>query len=202
MAYRDRDDFRGTTFDSDRREGRRHGDPYDDVFSRSLRDGRGRYARSSRVAADRDYRFPEDEVAGRRWYGSSWSDGSAAYGGQKGGLSAGYGRRESGLRRESAAVPGAFGGRRDPDRPDMRGRGPKGYTRSDERIREAVCDALTDDPVLDASDIEVSVAQGEVTLSGTVPERTAKRHAEDLVEEVSGIRHVQNNLRVKEGEQP
>jgi hypothetical protein len=29
-----------------------------------------------------------------------------------------------------------------------RGRGPKGYTRSDDRIREEVCDRLTDDPVV------------------------------------------------------
>ena len=30
-----------------------------------------------------------------------------------------------------------------------RGKGPKGYTRSDDRIREDVCDCLTDDPMLE-----------------------------------------------------
>jgi hypothetical protein len=48
------------------------------------------------------------------------------------------------------------------------GRGPKGYRRSDSRIREDVCDRLTDAPFLDASDIDVTVTDGEVTLSGTV----------------------------------
>ena len=38
-----------------------------------------------------------------------------------------------------------------------RGRGPKGYTRSDERIREDVNDRLSDDPFVDASEIEVMV---------------------------------------------
>lgn len=79
-----------------------------------------------------------------------------------------------------------------------RGRGPKNYTRSDERIAEDVNDRLADDAHIDASDIEVSVSSGEVTLNGTVTERFAKRHAEDIVERVSGVKHVQNNLRVSE----
>jgi osmotically-inducible protein OsmY len=79
-----------------------------------------------------------------------------------------------------------------------RGRGPKNYTRSDERIAEDVNDRLADDAYIDASDIEVSVSSGEVTLNGTVTERFAKRHAEDIVERVSGVKHVQNNLRVSE----
>lgn len=78
-----------------------------------------------------------------------------------------------------------------------RGKGPKGYTRSDERIREEICDCLTDDEHLDASNIEIAVLKGEVTLSGTVDSRHAKRHAEDLAEEISGVRHVQNNIRVE-----
>jgi osmotically-inducible protein OsmY len=77
-----------------------------------------------------------------------------------------------------------------------RGRGPKNYTRSDERISEDVNDRLSDDRHIDASNIEVSVSGGEVTLNGTVTERFAKRHAEDLAEGVSGVKHVQNNLRV------
>jgi osmotically-inducible protein OsmY len=79
-----------------------------------------------------------------------------------------------------------------------RGRGPKGYTRSDERIREDVNDRLSDDPFVDASEIEVSVSSCEVTLSGTVDSREAKRRAEDIAEQVSGVRHVQNNLRVQQ----
>lgn len=78
-----------------------------------------------------------------------------------------------------------------------RGRGPKNYTRSDDRIHEDVNDRLSDDPHIDASDIEVSVSGGEVNLDGTVRERFAKRHAEDIAEDVSGVKHVQNNLRIR-----
>jgi osmotically-inducible protein OsmY len=78
------------------------------------------------------------------------------------------------------------------------GRGPKGYTRSDERIREDVSDRLTDDWTVDASNIEVTVANCEVTLAGTVDSRSAKRRAEDCAESVSGVRNVQNNLRVEQ----
>lgn len=77
-----------------------------------------------------------------------------------------------------------------------RGKGPKGYTRSDERIKEDVSERLMDDGRLDATEIEVTVQDGEVTLNGTVPERFAKRHAEDVAERASGVKHVQNNLRV------
>lgn len=76
------------------------------------------------------------------------------------------------------------------------GRGPKGYLRSDDRIREDVCDRLTDDGRVDASDIEVTVQNGEVTLSGTVHSREAKRATENLAESISGVREVHDNLRV------
>lgn len=78
---------------------------------------------------------------------------------------------------------------------DHRGRGPKNYSRSDERIREDVNDRLTENEWVDASEIEVSVEGGEVTLSGTVEDRRSKRRAEDCADAVSGVRHVQNNLR-------
>lgn len=77
-----------------------------------------------------------------------------------------------------------------------KGKGPKEYHRSDERIREDVCDRLSEDSYVDASDIEVRVLNGEVTLNGTVDQRSAKRRAEDLIESISGVTHVQNNLRV------
>jgi len=82
---------------------------------------------------------------------------------------------------------------------DHRGRGPAGYTRSDERIREDANDRLTDDWGVDARAIEVKVSGGEVTLDGTVTSRDQKRRAEDLVEDLSGVKHVQNNLRVDQG---
>ncbi|WP_230529825.1 BON domain-containing protein [Microvirga roseola] len=79
-----------------------------------------------------------------------------------------------------------------------RGRGPKGYKRSDERIHEDVCEWLTHDPMIDASNIEVAVKGGEVTLSGTVASRGLRFRAEDLAEAVSGVAHVQNNIRVED----
>jgi osmotically-inducible protein OsmY len=82
------------------------------------------------------------------------------------------------------------------------GRGPKGYRRSDERIREDVCDRLADDPHVDASEIDVVVKDGEVTLSGTVHERLAKRRSEDLAAMISGVRDVQNHLRIARQAEP
>jgi osmotically-inducible protein OsmY len=78
-----------------------------------------------------------------------------------------------------------------------RGRGPKNYSRSDETIREDVCERLAVDHHLDATNIEVSVSDGVVTLAGTVSDRNAKRLAEDLSDFVRGVRDVQNNLRVR-----
>ena len=77
-----------------------------------------------------------------------------------------------------------------------RGRGPKNYQRSDDRIREDVCERLAMDHDVDASDIEVAVAEGVVTLNGSVNERYAKRLSEDICESVRGVKDVQNNLRI------
>ena len=77
------------------------------------------------------------------------------------------------------------------------GRGPKGWQRSDERIREDINERLTDHPHVDASDIEVSVKEGEVTLTGTVDDRQAKRLAEDIAESVSGVRDIHNQIRLQ-----
>ncbi len=76
------------------------------------------------------------------------------------------------------------------------GRGPKAYRRSDARIHEDVNDRLTDDPWIDATHVEVKVQDTEVTLTGTVANRDDRRHAERIAEHVSGVTHVQNNLRV------
>ena len=81
---------------------------------------------------------------------------------------------------------------------DHRGRGPKGYVRSDDKMLEDVSERMLHDPLLDASDIELSITDGEVTMDGTVDSKRAKRRAEDLADSVAGIGHVQNNLRVDE----
>lgn len=118
----------------------------------------------------------------------------------RGGEYADDGRRDqegrSWLERAGEKVSAFFGA---DDQGQYRGRGPKGYRRSDDRIREDVSDRLTDDPWLDASNIEVEVNQCEVILKGAVNSREDKRRAEHLAEAISGVRNVQNHLRVEDG---
>jgi osmotically-inducible protein OsmY len=98
--------------------------------------------------------------------------------------------------RESEPGRGSSG-EQEKQRGQFAGRGPKGYKRSDDRIREDVNEALTRNPDIDASDIEVKVESGEVTLTGTVDSRQTKRLAEDLAEDCSGVHEVHNQLRIK-----
>lgn len=74
----------------------------------------------------------------------------------------------------------------------QRGKGPA--QRTDEQMKSAIEEVLTDDPWLDAAGIQVSVQQGIAQLSGTVTSRQAKRRAEDLADQVWGVRDVQNTL--------
>lgn len=62
-------------------------------------------------------------------------------------------------------------------------------------MAEEICQRLTDHPRIDASDIDVQVEQGEVTLTGTVRDKSAKWHVEDLVVSSRGVREVHNRLR-------
>jgi hypothetical protein len=77
-----------------------------------------------------------------------------------------------------------------------RGKAPKNYKRSDEKISEDICDVLTDDPHVDASEIEFEVTNGDVKVSGTVADRYQKRKVEDLIEEIRGVSNIENNIRV------
>src|SRR5688572_13569572 len=93
-----------------------------------------------------------------------------------------------------------FGGEHARER-GFRGRGPKNYRRPDERIAEDIHLMLTDDPDIDAYDIEVHVENGEVTLNGIVRSRWEKRAAEDLVAQCTGVHDVHNRLKVQPYEQ-
>ena len=75
-----------------------------------------------------------------------------------------------------------------------RGHGPKNYRRSDERIREEVCELLTWHDGVDARDIDVVVAGGEVTLAGSVASHTMKVIALEAVAAVHGVTHVHDRL--------
>ena len=76
------------------------------------------------------------------------------------------------------------------------GKGPKNYRRSDDRIREDVSDALERHPHVDASQLEVEVKDGVVTLRGHVEERRLKREIEDSIDHVPGVRDIRNELQV------
>ena len=80
------------------------------------------------------------------------------------------------------------------------GRGPRGYQRSDERIREEICERLTRHGRIDASDIDIRVANAEVTLEGSVDDRESKRLAEDVAESVFGVKDVNNQIKVHRSE--
>ena len=77
------------------------------------------------------------------------------------------------------------------------GRGPRGYQRSDDRIREEINDRLTAHGLIDATDVECRVVNGEVTLTGYVDSRAAKRAAEDIADDLYGVREVHNHLRIR-----
>lgn len=86
-----------------------------------------------------------------------------------------------------------------PRRGPNAGRGPRTYRRSDATIYTEICESLKHNPDLDASDIEVSVDGGEVTLTGTVGSRDARWLVEDPAESVPGVRAVHNRLRAAHG---
>src|SRR5690606_22134319 len=80
-----------------------------------------------------------------------------------------------------------------------RGKGPKGYQRSDQRIREDICERLSDEPVIDASEISIEVSEGRVTLEGHVYSRSMKHRTEDIVADCTGVKDIDNRLRLLGG---
>lgn len=153
---------------------RRGGYPGDRSFYGPRRDGFGESFGGQRPYA-RDLYSDSDTSR----HDTDWQSGSAGRGMQ--GVNSSPGGTWSGRQ-------GSGGG--------FRGRGPKDYQRSDERIRDEIADRMTDDDYLDASELMIQVKQGEVTLIGTVTTRDQKRRAEDLAESISGVREVSNNIRV------
>jgi osmotically-inducible protein OsmY len=142
----------------------------------------------------------DSDADNSRWMNRNYRDENSKTDGY-GNLSGGYGRNSFDERnRWNEHGASSF----DPNRSQswgqsvesMRGKGPKGYRRSDERIQEELNDRLTDDHLLDASSIEVTVKNGEVTLSGTVQSKQDKRRAEDVAESLSGVSNVENKIRL------
>ncbi|QYY28361.1 BON domain-containing protein [Cupriavidus pinatubonensis] len=75
--------------------------------------------------------------------------------------------------------------------------GPRGYQRTDERIRDQICERLSYARGVDISDVSVDVKDSVVTLSGTVKSRSQKYYIEDLADSTYGVSEVNNDIRVR-----
>jgi BON domain len=84
--------------------------------------------------------------------------------------------------------------------PDTRARrfttGPKGYQRSDERLKEDICERLMMSHYIDSSDVSVEVRGARVALEGTVPSRHMKHAIEDIVDACPGVQDIDNRVRI------
>ncbi len=216
-AGRNRRDWYGPPSDEERRRGRR----FEETGARGAEWENSEYfpdAEPGRAGPYRrwgdDYERGDRERAFRDYYGPGFGYRGGYYPSGDYYPSHGYARRypyrdydrdrnygERGFMERASDEVASWFGDEDAERrrrmDEYRGKGPKGYTRSDSRIQEDVSDRLSDDGALDASDIEVSVSNGEVQLSGFVDSKWAKRRAEDCAEDVSGVTNVQNNIRVR-----
>lgn len=136
-------------------------------------------------------------------YGQSYGQGSHGQGSYGQGSSYGQsGQADEGWGSQAGHGSGGYGtgnqsmgGQQ--GRQSHRGKGPRNYSRSDERITEDLNERLMQDDDIDATHINVSVSNGEVTLEGTVEQRWMKHRIEDLAERCSGVKDVENRIRVK-----
>lgn len=80
------------------------------------------------------------------------------------------------------------------------GAGPQGYSRPDSRILEDVCERLEAHGEIDARAIQIKVENGQVLLEGNVDRKNEKRLAEDVAHTVSGVKEVENRLRVNKND--
>jgi osmotically-inducible protein OsmY len=162
-----------------------------------------------------DRRFErEEDMGGAYWSGASGRGGMVRGDREHQGFSnyAGGGARDSG----HSFGQGGFGaGARERqmsseegwraeeiDRGPYWGKGPKGYRRSDERIKDDVCDSIAQQGWIDASDVEVRVENGVVLLAGSVASRDDKRRLEHLADRIQGVEDVRNEIRVRREDHP
>lgn len=68
--------------------------------------------------------------------------------------------------------------------------------RADNLLAAAVNRALVRDKGVRAGDVQVSVHDGVVTLTGTVPGNSSAERAERLARDVDGVKDVVNHLRI------
>lgn len=80
---------------------------------------------------------------------------------------------------------------------DHRGHGPRDWRKSDDRLREEVCEALAADATLDARDLNVGADDTDIVLSGVAPCVEARARAEEIAARVVGVRAVHNFVGIK-----
>jgi len=68
---------------------------------------------------------------------------------------------------------------------------------SNDYIRQEVNDHLVQHNYIDATEVVVSVKDGEVTLEGSVPDDDQKKYAEEVAQKVAGVKQVRNLLKIK-----
>lgn len=139
------------------------------------------------TAMARGYRSPAERVGDRGQGYDAWRQADHARQGASGTSERGW----SDPGRYTAEPRDSYAGY-----PRPVGKPPKGYVRSDDRIREDICEALAAHGH-DWSDVEVQVSSGEVTLTGSVPDRRQKYDAEHLADGIRGVSEVTNQIRVK-----
>jgi osmotically-inducible protein OsmY len=194
-GYRDEDRFgpRGRRSETDEREERRPGRAWGGEEDRGERGGRAMHWREG-MERDREQRAGQPSYGGG-YFGDPGRGGQSYSGGQRVyPEDPGYRRRP--LLASQAGAPGmrgTQGGQHAGRRPV----GPKGYRRSDERVREDVCERLAMNPYIDVGDVSVEVANGVVTLDGTVRERREKYVVEEIADAIFGVTEVDNRLRVQ-----
>lgn len=179
--------------DQDRSYSRGYGDDPESHWETEGRDASS-YASQYSGSYSNPYRDRREESSERGFYGGSQSGGDFTR----------NQRRKSfegaGMERGQGGSFGAeYGGNPSMGRGPHFGKGPQGYRRSDERIREDVCETLMRDHNVDATHIDVTVDDGIVTLKGTVEDRPMKRRAEEIIENLTSVLDIRNELRIEAG---
>ena len=173
-------------------------------YERQWGEGRGDWGETRYGGRDEE----QSGTRGRSGYGRQWDEGRGGWGEERFGA-----RGRGGWENEEQDF--GYGDYMDYDEPTswtyteeiwlipgpFTGIGPRGYQRSDERIKEDICERLSQHGQIDASEVDLEVENGEVTLKGTVNSRREKRMVEDVAESVMGITDVRNELRLKERQQ-
>ncbi|HEX4923039.1 MAG TPA: BON domain-containing protein [Bdellovibrionales bacterium] len=157
-----------------------------------------RFQDQGRSSGGNQGRFENDMYGAGRDWGHGYSGRSQNFGrgdewGQSGGEGGMFGfggsrhqgQHEKGLGQRAMEKLGEFFGK-----------GPKGYKRSDDRIREDVNETLWRHPSIDASELEVDVKDGTVTLRGQVDSRRTRRLVEETIEDLPGVSDVIMEVRI------